>query len=137
MAAFERAKNEAVLRGATLVVVNTGEAGNYAKPSFAKAEDLEAIDKELTEAGLPHEVLQPTSGLAAAEEILRVVGERDGPPHHRPAPPLACGELFMGSTAQQVLLDAPCAVLAVKAGPGADDLTEPRHGSSPSAPPPH
>ena len=77
VAAFERAKDEAVLRGATLVVVNTGEAGNYAKPSFAKAEDLEAIDKELTEAGLPHEVLQPTSGLAAAEEILRVAAERD------------------------------------------------------------
>ena len=48
VAAFERAKDEAVLRGATLVVVNTGESGNYAKPSFAKAEDLEAIDKELT-----------------------------------------------------------------------------------------
>jgi len=62
IAAFTRAKDEAVLRQAQLVVVNTGEHGNYAKPSFAKPEDMEAIEKELSEAGLQHEVLQPCLG---------------------------------------------------------------------------
>jgi nucleotide-binding universal stress UspA family protein len=115
VAAFERAKDEAVLRGEPLVVVNTGESGNFAKPSFAKAQDLEAIGKELAEAGLEHDVLQPTSGGTAAEEILRVVAERDadllviGLRRRSPV-----GKLFLGSTAQQLLLDAPCSVLAVK-----------------------
>jgi nucleotide-binding universal stress UspA family protein len=118
IAAFERAKDEAVLRGEALVVVNTGEAGNFAKPSFAKAKDLDAIRKELTEAGLEHDVLQPTSGGTAAEEILRVVAERGadllviGLRRRSPV-----GKLFLGSTAQQLLLDAPCSVLAVKVAP--------------------
>lgn len=116
VAALAAAKNEAVIRGANIVVVNTGHHGDYADPAFATAKDIEAIDKELTEAGIAHEVRQPTSGLSAAEELLAaaewnhatliVVGVRRRSP---------VGKLFMGSTSQHVLLDAPCAVLAVKA----------------------
>ena len=69
-----------------------------------------------TSAGIEHEVQQPTAGRDAAEEILRIAGEQDatliviGIRYRTPV-----GKLLLGSTAQQVLLEAKCPVLAVKA----------------------
>jgi nucleotide-binding universal stress UspA family protein len=116
LAALDHAIDEVTRTGDKLVVVNTGENGNYATPSFATAQDLDAIRAQLSDAGIDHEVLQPTNGLSAADEILLaaaahqasriVIGIRRRSP---------VGKLFTGSTAQQVLLDADCPVTAVKA----------------------
>jgi nucleotide-binding universal stress UspA family protein len=119
VAAFVRAKDEAVLRGSRLVVVNTGQNGDFASKSFATAQDVDAIASELSETGLDYDVVQPTAGLPAAEEILHLAEQEGaeliviGLRHRSPV-----GKLLLGSTSQQVLLDASCAVLAVKAPKG-------------------
>jgi nucleotide-binding universal stress UspA family protein len=115
-AAFEHAKRWAAAADATLVVVNTGRNGDYSHPNFASAQDLDAIGAELAEAGVEHEILQPTDGKPAAEAILPAAVTRTadliviGLCRRTPA-----GKLITGSTAQHVLLDAGCPVLTVKA----------------------
>jgi nucleotide-binding universal stress UspA family protein len=119
LAAVDAAITEAERRGERLVVVNTGHHGDNTDPSYAAPQDLDALDAQLTARGLDHEIRQPTRGLAPADELLDAAAEVEATLiviGLRRRSPL--GKLITGSTAQQVLLDATCDVLAVKVPTG-------------------
>ncbi|HEY9293941.1 MAG TPA: universal stress protein [Microlunatus sp.] len=114
-AAFEQARELARDHGHRLVVVNTGHHGNNHHPHFATQHDLDAIEAELAEAGVDHEIRQSAGTKSAAELIMNVADETDagliviGLRRRSPV-----GKVITGSTAQAILIDARCPVLSVK-----------------------
>jgi nucleotide-binding universal stress UspA family protein len=116
-AAVECAIEEAQARGDNVIVINTSRGDAPIDNAYAEDDDLDVIRAALKEAGVDHEVRRIVPGLDTAEEIvaaatqtgarLVVIGLRRR---------TAVGKFIMGSTAQQILFEAPCPVLAVKAG---------------------
>ncbi|MGA8209922.1 MAG: universal stress protein [Nocardioidaceae bacterium] len=117
-AALRRATEEATLRGARLVVVNSHRGGREFERDDARDtdNDLDQIRAQLDAAGVEHEVRQLVRGMDPADDLVNVADEVDaefiiiGLRRRSPV-----GKLILGSNAQRVLLDAPCPVLAVKA----------------------
>ena len=117
-AALRRAAEEAQLRNASLVVVNSHRGGReYDREDALQSEtELDDVKAELDKAGVQHEVRQLVRGLDPAEDLVNVATEVGaefiviGLRRRSPV-----GKLILGSNAQRVLLDAPCPVLAVKA----------------------
>jgi nucleotide-binding universal stress UspA family protein len=117
-AALRRAAEEAQLRDARLVVVNSHRGGREfdREDAVETEEDLEQIREELRRAGVEHEIRQLVRGMDPADDLVNVATEVGaefiviGLRRRSPV-----GKLILGSNAQRVLLDAPCPVLAVKA----------------------
>ena len=117
-AALRRAAEEARLRNATLVVVNSHRGGREFDRDDAmdSEEQLEDVRRQLRDAGVEHEVRQLVRGMDPADDLVNVANEVSaefiviGLRRRSPV-----GKLILGSNAQRILLDAPCPVLAVKA----------------------
>jgi nucleotide-binding universal stress UspA family protein len=115
-AALEEATRVARESGAHLVVVNTSRADSVVDDDLATGPDLDGVRAALDAAGVRHTVEHPVGGGDAAEEVLAaaerhsarlvVIGMRRRS---------AVGKLLLGSTAQRILVQAECPVLAVKA----------------------
>jgi nucleotide-binding universal stress UspA family protein len=115
-AALDAAIAEARLRDQPLHVINSSRGDAYIDDRFASKEALDGVRARLNESGIVYEVEQEVRGRDAAEEVvdaalrlkasLLVIGMRRRTP---------TGKLITGSSAQRILLDAPCPVLAVKA----------------------
>jgi nucleotide-binding universal stress UspA family protein len=118
-AALELSVIEARMRGSSILVVNSHRGGREFRSGTASDDESQLADVRvrLEEAGVQHEIRSLVRGLDPAEDLIKVaedvsaeliiIGLRRRSP---------VGKLILGSNAQRILLDAPCPVLAVKAG---------------------
>ncbi len=117
-AALRLASEEAKVRHASLVVVNSHRGGpGFDREDAVESEaQLEKVRSELESAGVEYEIRQLVRGLDPAEDLINVAAEVSadliviGLRRRTPV-----GKLILGSNAQRILLDAHCPVLAVKA----------------------
>jgi nucleotide-binding universal stress UspA family protein len=117
-AALRKGVDEARLRGAKLVVVNSHRGGQeFEGPTASQAEaDLRAVRAMLDETGVPYDIRQLVRGFEPAEDLISIADANNaeliviGLRRRTPV-----GKLILGSNAQRILLDAHCPVMAVKA----------------------
>lgn len=118
LAALEAALAEAGRTGERLVVVNAGAEREPWSAGLADPRDIDATCRGLAVTGVAYEVRQPCRGRPPAVELIEAAeatGARLVVVGLRRESPL--GTVGSRSTAQRVLLDAACDVLAVRPAP--------------------
>jgi nucleotide-binding universal stress UspA family protein len=117
-AAVARATEEALLRAGELIVVHSMRGGerDELEQVMSYRDELAQLERELEASGVTFRVIEYARGNSPAEDIVAVATEQQadlvviGIRRRSPV-----GKLVLGSNAQDVLLQAPCPVLAVKA----------------------
>jgi nucleotide-binding universal stress UspA family protein len=113
-AALDHGIAEAGRRGTEVLVINSTSGDSYSDPAFAQADQVRDVQARLNTSGVPFEWSQPV-GVDAATELLAAMERPNaellviGVKHRNPV-----GKLLLGSVSQQVLLECPKPVLAVK-----------------------
>ena len=113
-AALEHGIAEAKVRQTSLLILNSTQGNSYVDAAFAQERQVHDLEARLADCGVPFEVEQPV-GVYAADALLEMM-ERDdaemlviGIRHRNPV-----GKLLLGSASQQLILNCPKPVLAVK-----------------------